>query len=68
MSKESLSERLMYLDEEKGFSEEDVKKKIQKAQRRIEANLHWKFDEGTLAVIMREVNKIFLEEFGDKLI
>ena len=49
----NLSERLMYLDEEKGFTKEDVKKFINL----IESDLHWKFDEGDLGVIMNVIKK-----------
>ena len=73
MKKEfNLSERKLLISESEDlhgyfYPEEDVKEKIQNAQWRLKAEA-WLKQDNSFWVREEEIDKIFLEEFGDKLI
>ncbi len=69
MTKETLNDKIKQHDSiacDKYFDEEDAKEKIQNAQRRLKDEL--KVHERINPLIVKRVDKIFLEEFGEELI
>ncbi len=79
MTEESLSEKEKDFEDlgdkfitgvGKYYKKEDVKEKIQNAQRRLKEELSKLNRMGTHTIFMRDgvIDKIFLEEFGDKLL
>jgi hypothetical protein len=60
----------MFFNDEFGYIEEDVKEKVQNSKKKLKESINSESLYSSMAKdwVIKEIDKIFSEEFGDKLI